>query len=114
MAPPISSSPSLAKPAGMREPQSASPRFPWPQWSRSMPSLSSRSERTTMLDIDVLRTETPGCAHLAHFNHSGASLPTQATLAAISDHLQREARAGAMEAEASVAQRLDEMRAEAA
>jgi selenocysteine lyase/cysteine desulfurase len=67
-----------------------------------------------MLDIDALRAETPGCADLAHFNHSGASLPTRATLVAITGHLQREAQAGAMEAEANIAQRLDELRADAA
>jgi selenocysteine lyase/cysteine desulfurase len=66
------------------------------------------------LDINALRAETPGCSEVAHFNHSGASLPTRATLAAITDHLQREALAGGMEAAAGVGEALNELRADAA
>ncbi|WP_095184034.1 aminotransferase class V-fold PLP-dependent enzyme [Pseudomonas sp. Irchel 3H9] len=51
------------------------------------------------LDIQRLREATPGCqSGLVHFNHAGASLPSQATLDAIIDQLQREARDGPMEA----------------
>nr|WP_283099411.1 aminotransferase class V-fold PLP-dependent enzyme [Pseudomonas sp. MWU15-20650] len=46
-----------------------------------------------------MRDATPGCqSGIVHFNHAGASLPSQATLDAIIDQLQREARDGPMEA----------------
>lgn len=51
------------------------------------------------LDVQHLRDETPGCqSGIVHFNHAGASLPSQATLDAIIEQLQREARDGPMEA----------------
>jgi selenocysteine lyase/cysteine desulfurase len=50
----------------------------------------------------------------AHFNHSGASLPTTATLMAINDHLQREALYGGMEAGSGVQAQLDAAREDAA
>ncbi|OPA92586.1 class V aminotransferase [Pseudomonas fluorescens] len=51
------------------------------------------------LDVQQLRDATPGCrSGIVHFNHAGASLPSQATLDAIVDQLQREARDGPMEA----------------
>ena len=51
------------------------------------------------LEIRQLREATPGCqAGLVHFNHAGASLPSQATLDAIIEQLQREAHDGPMEA----------------
>ena len=51
------------------------------------------------LDVQHLRNETPGCqSGIVHFNHAGASLPSQATLDAIIEQLQREARDGPMEA----------------
>ncbi len=51
------------------------------------------------LTVQRLRNVTPGCqSGVVHFNHAGASLPSQATLDAIIDHLQREARDGPMEA----------------
>lgn len=51
------------------------------------------------LQVQHLRDATPGCqSGIVHFNHAGASLPSQATLDAIIDQLQREARDGPMEA----------------
>ncbi|WP_455884452.1 aminotransferase class V-fold PLP-dependent enzyme [Pseudomonas spelaei] len=51
------------------------------------------------IDVQRLRQATPGCqSGLVHFNHAGASLPSQATLDAILDQLHREARDGPMEA----------------
>jgi len=53
----------------------------------------------TLAEIRQLRDETPGCqSGIIHFNHAGASLPSQATLDAIIDQLQREACDGPMEA----------------
>ncbi len=50
-------------------------------------------------EVQHLRDATPGCqSGIVHFNHAGASLPSQATLDAIIDQLQREARDGPMEA----------------
>src|SRR4051794_18658238 len=66
------------------------------------------------LDIARLRAETPGCAVSAFFNHSGASLPSGATLAAITSHLEREALYGGMEAAAAVGDALQSARATAA
>ncbi|TFY91720.1 aminotransferase class V-fold PLP-dependent enzyme [Pseudomonas kairouanensis] len=51
------------------------------------------------LHVQPLRDETPGLqSGLVHFNHAGASLPSQATLDAIIEQLHREARDGPMEA----------------
>ncbi|WLD68801.1 MULTISPECIES: aminotransferase class V-fold PLP-dependent enzyme [Pseudomonas] len=51
------------------------------------------------LEVQQLRDNTPGClSGIVHFNHAGASLPSQATLDAIIEQLQREARDGPMEA----------------
>jgi selenocysteine lyase/cysteine desulfurase len=69
---------------------------------------------STALDIDALRAETPGCTTGIHFNHAGASLPSRQTLAAVIDHLQREALSGPMEAAASVADLIAEARGDAA
>jgi cysteine desulfurase / selenocysteine lyase len=65
-------------------------------------------------DIEGLRAETPGCAIGVHFNHAGASLPTATTLAAITDHLQREALYGGMEAAPSAMDGIATARADAA
>ena len=53
----------------------------------------------SLLDTEALRDATPGCqSGIVHFNHAGASLPSQATLDAIIAQLHREARDGPMEA----------------
>lgn len=65
-------------------------------------------------DIHRLREETLGCGVTTHFNHSGASLPPAAMTAAITEHLQREARYGPHEAAAKVQDRLVQMRSDAA
>jgi cysteine desulfurase / selenocysteine lyase len=67
-----------------------------------------------ILDIERLRGETPGCGVVAHFNHSGMSLPATATLTAITDHLLREALQGGMEAAAAAASTLETVRKDAA
>jgi cysteine desulfurase/selenocysteine lyase len=69
---------------------------------------------TKLPDIEQLRAETSGCAINTYFNHSGASLPTNATVAAVTDHLQREALHGGMDAAAAVADRIEKARADAA
>lgn len=49
-------------------------------------------------EVERLRAATAGCARVIHFNHAGASLPSQASLDAIREQLQREALGGPMEA----------------
>ncbi len=66
------------------------------------------------LDVAALRDETPGCAMGAYFNHSAASLPTNATVGAIMDHLRRETLYGGMDAAVRVADQIDQTRADAA
>ncbi|HLY91024.1 MAG TPA: aminotransferase class V-fold PLP-dependent enzyme [Acetobacteraceae bacterium] len=66
------------------------------------------------LDIAKLRTETPGADRVLHLNHAGSSLMAAGTVAAIEDQLRREMEAGAMEAGAAVAARIDQVRADIA
>lgn len=56
------------------------------------------NESLSDLDIERIRSVTPGCGHVIHFNHAGASLPSQATLDAIVEQLTLEACGGPMEA----------------
>ncbi|MGC5702873.1 aminotransferase class V-fold PLP-dependent enzyme [Pseudomonas sp. NFXW11] len=61
-----------------------------------------------------LRAVTPGCAQVCHFNHAGASLPSQGTLDAMLGQLQREASQGPMEAAIGGAQLQEQARQAAA
>ncbi|WP_164000192.1 aminotransferase class V-fold PLP-dependent enzyme [Pyxidicoccus caerfyrddinensis] len=59
------------------------------------------------IDVTRARAETPGTAHVAHFNNAGASLPPQPVLDTVMAHLQLEARIGGYEAEDAARDRLE-------
>ncbi len=58
------------------------------------------------IDLARVREQTPGCAHVAHFNNAGAGLMPQPVLHAQIAHLQREALTGGYEAKAEATERL--------
>ncbi|MCA9860598.1 MAG: aminotransferase class V-fold PLP-dependent enzyme [Thermomicrobiales bacterium] len=64
-----------------------------------MPELFSAEE------VARFRSETPGCAHVVHFNHSGSSLMPQAVIDAVVDHTVLEGEIGGYEAEAAAEER---------
>jgi selenocysteine lyase/cysteine desulfurase len=56
-------------------------------------------------DVARFRSDTPGCAHVVHFNHSGSSLMPRPVVDAVIDHTNLEAEIGGYEAEDVVNQR---------
>ncbi len=59
------------------------------------------------IDLARVRHDTPGVAHVTHFNNAGAALPPRQVLDAMTDHLWLEARVGGYEAAAIRAEGLD-------
>lgn len=56
-------------------------------------------------EIARFRSETPGCAHVVHFDHSGSSLMPQPVIDAVIDHIRLEAEIGGYEAEDAASER---------
>jgi selenocysteine lyase/cysteine desulfurase len=59
------------------------------------------------IDVEAVRAATPGAAQAHHFNAAGCSLASRATLDAVCEHLELEARAGGYEAAAAVRPRIE-------
>jgi selenocysteine lyase/cysteine desulfurase len=65
-------------------------------------------------ELAALRAQTPACSEVLHFNHSGASLPSQATIGAITAQLGSESRFGPMESAATGIEAIELARSSAA
>lgn len=59
------------------------------------------------IDVERERSGTPGCAHVAHFNHAGSSLMPQSVIDAVVTHIVREGEIGGYEAAAEAHDRID-------
>ena len=70
--------------------------------------------RKNGIDVERARAETPGCAHVRHFDSAGSSLPPAPVLDAVIGHLRLEARMGGYEAAAAARESVERVYAVAA
>lgn len=70
-------------------------------------SPSREVSRDLATEVDRLRAETPGCQHVAHFNHAGSSLMPGIVLDTVVGHLTLEAEIGGYEAADEAEARLE-------
>jgi cysteine desulfurase/selenocysteine lyase len=66
------------------------------------------------MNVSTLRDETPGCAHVLHFNNAGAGLQPKPVIDAVQRHLDREWVTGGYESEAEARPALDSVYASCA
>lgn len=66
------------------------------------------------IDVARIRSETPGCSMVAHFNHSSCSLPPLQVTQVVTEHLQREALYGPSEMGVAVTEEIQATRRAAA
>jgi cysteine desulfurase/selenocysteine lyase len=67
-----------------------------------------------VFELSRARSETPGAAHVRHLNNAGAALMPRPVVAAVVDHLEREAALGGYEAHAAAAEAIEATYAKAA
>ena len=60
-----------------------------------------------MIDVALVRADTPGCHDVVHLNNAGAALPPQIVVDTVVEHLRLEARIGGYAAADAVAERAD-------
>ena len=63
--------------------------------------------RPMALDVDRLRSDTPGSGVVTHLNNAGAALPPAVVVDTVVAHLRREAEIGGYEAHAEATERID-------
>jgi cysteine desulfurase/selenocysteine lyase len=66
-----------------------------------------RGDGVTVIDVERVRAETPGCEERLHFNNAGASLMPSPVVDTVVAHLELEARIGGYEAKDAAAGELD-------